>query len=748
MERVDVSVFEGVDQAIVAQGILKYLHNARNVERVVNVLLCLRHAGVLGVQVGSTQSSSSSRDVHAYGFLRYRLKTPECRTNYYDYNVQENSDLDLLYDKVIFMAHRSHRLGLIDAVFDMALIDGCRVSSKMVGRLASCLREYDGEKAYYFYCHAVERGWRLDAFAYKSIVINMLADGTQYWRMCMDILQRFHMSMPYFLETNLHTSIAVTCGKNGWFEEMIDLYYAMLRDGVEPNTITWNAFITACQRLHKPRVGFEFGDAMRAMDVPMDVNTYSSLLACAAAMRDETLTIQTWNSMIDDNVRPDRIVCGGYMWALLESSRPDLAVDVFEKWKRDGRPPGSSETHSIELEYFHQVSKQLEQEEKWSMHRKALRIQRWMRSQGVKPESIGLRHVVDKGKNSTGLWKQAAMLAKMYLPLDSADLLPSVAAYSFAIIGYHRLRDEAKGLELAREFEKLEMQRSTAEYATALNACAHINALEPALKLIKRARGSGVKLSPQAFTSAISICSARGSADSALWLLREMTSSGIKPNEHTINCVLTVCGATGRVSGALKLFQSMEASFGVKPDMVCFATMWEILGARGNWWEAAIFYLVGEGYVEASVWPYARFIGSDGNLRSIDLHLFSVVGSKMVIRIWLLLLRDAHRRGSLQDNQRLAIITGRGKNSPDGQSRIKPSIEEFLSEGLGVRIPWYVEKANKGQICIKSADLKLWFENEMSSIGLGSSADEDVILKICRNSTNADLTLLQQVKVQ
>eukprot|EP00889_Picochlorum_renovo_P006915 jgi/Picre1/33945/NNA_001423.t1 len=120
----------------------------------------------------------------------------------------------------------------------------------------------------------------------------------------------------------------------------------------------------------------------------------------------------------------------------------------------------------------------------------------------------------------------------------------------------------------------------------------------------------------------------------------------------------------------------------------------------------------------------------------------------MVIRIWLLLLRDAHRRGSLQDNQRLAIITGRGKNSPDGQSRIKPSIEEFLSEGLGVRIPWYVEKANKGQICIKSADLKSWFENEMSSIGLGSPADEDVILKICRNSTNADLTLLQQVKVQ
>ena len=563
----------------------------------------------------------------------------------------------------------------------------------------------------------------------------------------MNILHRFHMSMPYFLETNLHTSIAVACGKQGWFEEMIDLYYAMLRDGVEPNTITWNAFITACQRLRKPRVGFEFGDAMRAMDVPMDVNTYSSLLACAAAIRDGDLVMHTWKSMIGDNVRPDRIVCGGYMWALLESGRPELAVGVFEHWKRDGRPPGSTETHCIELEYFHQVSKELEHEEKWSMHRKALRIQRWMRSQGVKPESVGLRHVVDKGKTSTGLWKQAAMLAKMYLPLDSADLLPSVAAYSFAIIGYHRLRDEARALELAREFENLEMQRSTAEYATALNACAHINALEPALKLVKRARGSGVKLSPQAFTSAISICSAKGSADSALWLLREMTSSGIRPNQHTINCVLTVCGATDRVSGALKLFQSMEASFGVKPDMVCFATMWEILGVRGQWWEAALFYLVGEHSVEASTWPYCRFIGSNGNLTSIDLHLFSVVGSKMVIRIWLLLLRDAYRRDSLPDSVTFSIITGRGKNSPGGQSRLKPSIEEFLSDGLGVRIPWYVDKANKGQICIKSLDLKAWFENEMSCIGLGALADEDVILKICSNEMCADLLVLQQVQI-
>lgn len=173
MERVDMSAFEGVDQAIVAQGILKYIHNARNVERVVNVLLCLRHAGVLGSKVGSAQS----RDVHAYGFLRYRLQAPGRGRNC-DQNVQENSDLDMLYDKVVFMAHRSHRLGLIDAVFDMALIDGCHVSSKMVGRLASCLREYDGEKAYNFYCHAVERGWELDAFAYKSIVINMLAGMT------------------------------------------------------------------------------------------------------------------------------------------------------------------------------------------------------------------------------------------------------------------------------------------------------------------------------------------------------------------------------------------------------------------------------------------------------------------------------------------------------------------------------------------------------------------------------------------
>lgn len=61
------------------------------------------------------------------------------------------------------------------------------------------------------------------------------------WKTCLRILHRMHVSLPYHVETNIHTSLVVLCGRFGWYSEMMELYNLMLQDGVEPNAITWNA---------------------------------------------------------------------------------------------------------------------------------------------------------------------------------------------------------------------------------------------------------------------------------------------------------------------------------------------------------------------------------------------------------------------------------------------------------------------------------------------------------------------------
>ena len=69
-----------------------------------------------------------------------------------------------------------------------------------------------------------------------------------WWKTCLHILHRMHVSLPYHVETNIHTSLVVLCGRFGWYSEMMELYNLMLQDGVEPNAITWNAcrFLYVC----------------------------------------------------------------------------------------------------------------------------------------------------------------------------------------------------------------------------------------------------------------------------------------------------------------------------------------------------------------------------------------------------------------------------------------------------------------------------------------------------------------------
>ena len=683
---------------------------------------------------------------------------------------ESDGGLEKLYDMLMGMAFRAKDAESLDAVFDMAVRDGCCLSeSSMVGKVAFLLKDYDAVKALEFYCVAVGRGWKIDPFSYKAIVTSLVAgavDGKEYWDIAMKILHRFHMATPHHIDTNIHTIIIGICGRNGWFGEMMDLHGLMLQDSIEPSTITWNAFITACQKLQRPDVAFKFHHAMRSMGIPADVNTYSSLLSCAASMRDSSVAQSMWELMIQDGVKPDRIVCGAYIWALLEGGHPMDAANVFDEWVSVGVPPGWTPGGSRGVEYFSHVSKEYERERNWYMYRKCLRLNRLMRSKGIKPEVLSLVDVKVRAElNDSGYWIQAGRACEKFLQKHAEDLKPSIVAYSFAAIAHDRVGNRMRALELVGCFKHLRcIMNTSAEYATALNACSQLNALEPAVDLIKRAEKTGINLSIQCFTSSIKICSSTGDVECALWLLRKMSSFDLKPNQHTISCVLSLCGSANKVPGALKLFLSMEDRFGIKPDTVCFATIWDILGSSGAWKDACLFYIVAEKYHRDNnvTWLYSSLLpGEDPGedpvcnvdmLRVLDLHMFSIVGAHIIVRLWLLLLQDAYRHGMLNDVDKYTfdIITGQGRHSVGGVSKLKPAVESLLAHGLGKSISLQTPRSNVGIIRVSLRDLIVLFDRKTSSsIGFDSIQDEEEVLALWKRAAttlNKAVDLLAELR--
>jgi hypothetical protein len=227
---------------------------------------------------------------------------------------------------------------------------------------------------------------------------------------------------------------------------------------------------------------------------------------------------------------------------------------------------------------------------------------------------------------------------------------------------------------------------------------------------------------------------------------------------------LSLCGSANKVPGALKLFLSMEDRFGIKPDTVCFATIWDILGSSGAWKDACLFYIVAEKYHRDNkvTWLYSSLLpvedpGEDpvcnvDMLRVLDLHMFSIVGAHIIVRLWLLLLQDAYRHGVLNDVDKYTfdIITGQGRHSVGGVSKLKPAVESFLAHGLGKSISLQTPRSNVGIIRVSLRDLIVLFDRKTSSsIGFDSIQDEEEVLALWKRAAttlNKAVDLLAELR--
>jgi len=490
---------------------------------------------------------------------------------------------------------------------------------------------------------------------------------------------------------------------------------------------------------------------MEKTDALLDTSTYSSVLACYASLKYASKATKAWNDMLRRKVRPDSVVCNSYIWACLEGGDPETALEVFLQWREEGTPPGWSDVKPNTLVYFSEIQEEYASLGKITMHRKALRTQRWLRSIGIKPESLKLEDLEERSKKeSEKVWIQATKLARPFLPPKESDLSPTPAAYSYAILACKKLGQQSDlACILAHELADIKFSDSPVEFAAAIGACAAINSLDVALSILKKANASGVSLSHHSFTSALAICAEVEDVSSALWILREMKSSGIKPNAYTMNCVLSVCSTTGRVAGALKLFKSLEPIFEVKPDVICFATMWEMLGKYDRWSDALTFFLVAENVLDSRSWPFL-FLGGqriNDDVPPLDLHNLSSIGASVVLRGWILLLFNLRLNKKIPKKVSMfVVITGTGKSSHDGKSRLKPSVLRTLHSIFRNRDGAHFDEPHPGQVHIPISLIDTMKISEIERLGLGNRNQQEAILAFLNGQERPSMNDLQMIK--
>lgn len=675
-----------------------------------------------------------------------------------------------LYTSLILGAHKARLDEPMKQLYTWLHEDGLLPNRLIMTRMAACLPyANDPAGAFQLYGYIRELNIPMDGFMYGHIIAALLVgpQGHDWWDTALLLTHRMHMAVPSSHDTSVQTSMVVNAGKNGWVAELLALYNLMLQDGVIPRPITWNAFITAAMRCNRPDLGFAFGVAMRKMGCSMDAATHSALFSCAAAQGDAEAAQKQWKAMLEDNIAPDCIACTSYMWACLCGGKAERAIEFFESWRKDRKPPGwhdnltsgraaaaggGSVTTSA-APTFSEVCTALLKGGRWDQSRTALQLQRWIKGQGEDPRSINLDQLRARGVARGGRWAQASALADeaVRTPAPVKPPEPDSVSISFAATGYAQLGNQAKALQLADELSSMDIPLHSIAFSTALDGCAAAGALDAALKLLRRARIAGIRPDPAAYGAAISAAAPQGNISAALMVLNWMVEDGVRPNIIAVNSALAVCAAANDAEAALAVFWRMKAEWGIDPDPIAYATLCEVLTRAGRWGDAARAILVCEHTLEAIYkrMSLLKLCDTDPPKINIDLHGLSVAAASTAVRAWLLALRrsSAVTSGKI-DGEQVTIVTGRGRNSLEGVSKLKPGIELLFNKGLGGKriLNFTTPPENPGKLFISGADLRAGLEDFELDLGFGIKEEEDEIWKLLTGRAVPTIDVIPRAK--
>lgn len=700
-----------------------------------------------------------------------------------------------MYTFLVTVVHRTRQSRDVQDIFAMMHADGVAPNEPILSRLCGAVAHgKDAAAAYRLYCYIVESGGELDMFMYRHIIAALIstAEARVWWPVTLRILHRMHMAIPMAMETDVQTSLVVAAGRGGWHAELLELYKLMLQDAVLPGTITFNAckcstcrrrvshtiflnllhfwhhmfawkifllicassaahaVITGALRSGRPRLGFAFGDAMVSMGCPPDEGTFSALLTCCTALKDVAAAQRYWALMHEHGVRPDRIACSSYMWSCLSGGRYDLVTQFYEDWQRSSRPPGTSKD-AMSPPSYHELCQWLAKARRWTKLRIALDLQRFMRSQKLDPGKLTLEDIQKRAETDdpTGQWAQAAAVVSKVASRNEGTMAPSAAAMSFAVTAYASMGNVARAREVAELMSRTEMGDDRMAYATCLDACGGAGGATAASRLLIRAHDAGLRLDSSAYTSAIAACLPDGRVDLASQVLEVMKDGGVAANIITLNCALAVCVAAGDTARALIIFKGLESVWGATPNTITYATVAEGLAKAGRWGDAIKFIVIGEALGQARLplmGPGRSEAECAPGLRaacmttppgiSIDLHGMSVMAARAAVRGWLAVLRQAAFSGELAREpqpEHHGIVTGQGRNSKDGASKLRPAIEEILSGALGPAVAYSTQPWNQGALLIRAEDMLQWVKNPELDLGLGGSVEEKKLAELIRD---------------
>jgi len=297
------------------------------------------------------------------------------------------------------------------------------------------------------------------------------------------------------------------------------------RWGIKPDTVTYTAAISACERSSNCSAALSLLDLMKEDGAKPNHWTYSAAIsACGHGGRLDEAS-RMWTEMRESGLKPTLVVY-------------NTMLSACERGRDQGR---------------------------------ALALLEEMRVEGVGRDVITWNTIISVCKDS-GDWERAKECLSEMQTVD--NIMPDTISFNAAIAACAKGGAVEEGRKLLTRMKASGIARDTCTYNSLMDGYTRVGSFPAVLSTLDQMRKEGGRASPDviSYTQALTAAEKVGDYEGADRLLAAMKTAGVKWNQYTYAVVMALCEKTGRWPQALKLLHAMRGR-GLTPDSTCYTVV-------------------------------------------------------------------------------------------------------------------------------------------------------------------------------
>jgi len=515
-------------------------------------------------------------------------------------------------------------------------------------------------------------------YSYETVLSALLRKrGRVNWKLAIELLDSMQ-KLKIVAPTILFNRVISACAKARELEAASGVFYKMKAQNVAPDTVTYNALITAAANTGRSNAALRLLE-MCENDTGADVITYTNTIRACAKGRMSKKSMQLLKDAKEKKMPLDAFIYTATIDACAKAHEYEDALDLLSDMKNNNVLPNEY-TYSSVITACGNCGQ-------W---KKALDLLDTMKKNGMKVSTITYNSVISALSKGARQSIKGASDTKT----DPQNLW-------------------IKALELLEEMKSKRVWPDMYTYSGVLSCCASGGRYKEALDLIKTMQNGPPRVRPNkiAYTGAIYACARSGEWSHALRLFVDMKVDRVRYDLVTYNALAAAFSNGGQPDLAFELWNDMcgkgsgQFSAGAEdlsPDIITLETVIGCLVEGGE--NKAMMDSVFKDAVEMQI-----VLPSDSMDTKWEIDL-----SGMSLPVARAACRYIIKRLDNIDTQDLSLITGIGMhhhdNSKYGSTTLKECVKEVLQEDFYPSLLSELTERAPGVVFVEKHSLQAWLE--------------------------------------